>query len=93
MKSLFYLPLLIVLLTGLAPVRSGAQASAEWRDDLVDHMVGTWKLEGQIMGRDAHHEVEAGWVLNHQFLRIHEKTEVGAPGSERRYEGDLVSRL
>jgi uncharacterized protein DUF1579 len=86
MKSLFYLPLLIVLLTGLAPVRAGAQAPAEWRDDLVDHMIGTWKLQGQILGRDAHHEVEVGWVLNHQFLRIHEKTEAGAPDSEKRYE-------
>jgi hypothetical protein len=49
-------------------------------------MTGTWELTGQIMGRQAHHEVQAEWVLNHQFLRIHEKTQVNAPASERRYE-------
>jgi len=36
-------------------------------------------------GHDAHHTVEAEWVLNHQFLEIHEKTDTAAPGSERRY--------
>jgi hypothetical protein len=86
MKPLSYLLLLVVLLTGPASVRSGAQAPAEWHDDLVDHLIGTWNLGGQIMGREAHHQVEVGWVLNHQFLRIHERTEAGAPESEKRYE-------
>jgi hypothetical protein len=86
MKTSFFLLLLIALPIALVPVRSGAQTPAEWRDDLVDHMTGTWKVEGQVMGRDAHHEVRAEWVLNHQFLRIHEKTDAGAPASEHRYE-------
>lgn len=86
MKTSFYSLLILVLLTGATPLRTSAQAPNEWRDDLVEHMVGTWKLQGQVMGRDAHHEVEAEWVLNHQFLRIREKTEAGAPGSEKRYE-------
>jgi hypothetical protein len=86
MKTLSYLFLIIVLATLARPVRLSAQSPAEWRDDLVDHMVGTWKQQGEIMGRDAHHAVDAEWVLNHQFLRIHEKTEAGVPGSENRYE-------
>lgn len=76
---------LIVLCTATSPSRSGAQA-AEWRDELVDHMTGTWRLQGQIMGRDAHHEVQAEWVLSHQFLRIQEKTDAHAPATEHRYE-------
>jgi hypothetical protein len=43
-------------------------------------------MEGQIVGRDAHHEVQAEWVLNGQFLRIHEKTAAGRPASEHSYE-------
>ncbi len=70
----------------LLPVSLAAQAPAEWHDDLADHMAGTWKLEGQVMGRDAHHEVRADWVLNHQFLRIQEKTAAGAPITERHYD-------
>jgi len=38
------------------------------------------------MGRAAHHEVHAEWVLGHEFLRIREETDAGAPASERRYE-------
>ena len=38
------------------------------------------------MGREAHHDVQAEWVLNHQFLRIHEKTAAGAPADEHFYE-------
>ncbi|MFI5114016.1 MAG: hypothetical protein ACHP7J_02645 [Terriglobales bacterium] len=78
--------LLVVLLVALSSVPSIAQASAEWRDDLADHLTGNWKIEGQVLGRDAHHEVSAEWALNHQFLRIHEKTAATAPASENRYE-------
>jgi len=86
MKIWVYMLVIMVMVALASPSRLSAQSPAEWRDDLADHMVGTWKLQGPVMGRDAHHEVEAEWVLNHQFLRIHEKTEAGAPGSEQRYE-------
>jgi len=86
MKTSLFSLSLIAVLVALVPARSGAQASAEWRDDLVDHMAGAWKLEGQIKGHDAHHEIQAEWVFNHQFLRIHEKTNASAPSGEHRYE-------
>jgi hypothetical protein len=38
------------------------------------------------MGREAHHSVHAEWILDHQFLRIDEKTVPGAPKSGRRYD-------
>jgi hypothetical protein len=77
--------LVAVLLVVLSPAVR-AQAPAGWHDDLVDHLLGPWTLNGQVMGRDAHHDVVADWVLDHQFLRIHEKTSAGAPASERPYE-------
>ena len=83
MKLLSLLTLTILV---LLPVSSATQAPAEWQDNLVDRMAGTWKLEGQVMGRDAHHEVHIDWVLNHQFLRMQEKTAAGAPSTERPYE-------
>jgi hypothetical protein len=86
MNTSFPLALTIALFLALAPVGGGAQTPAPWPDDLVNHMTGTWKLDGKIMGRDAHHEVRAEWELNHQFLNIQEKTAAGAPASEHRYE-------
>lgn len=59
--------------------------TAKW-DDLVDHLAGSWKLEGTVMGNNAHHDVQADWVLNRQFLRITEKTSANAPANERRYD-------
>jgi hypothetical protein len=65
---------------------AAAQTPAEWHDDLVDRMAGTWKIEGQVMRQQAHHELQAEWVLNHQFLRMHEKTVANAPSDEHLYE-------
>ncbi|MGA7918283.1 MAG: DUF1579 family protein [Candidatus Acidiferrales bacterium] len=79
-----FLPIVAIAILVSGP--SAAQSPPEWRDTLIDHMAGTWKLEGQVMGRDAHHDVKAEWVLHHQFLRIHEKTSADAPKSEEAYE-------
>src|SRR5271154_818427 len=86
MKVLFRSLLLALFLALPTLIPLVAQSPAEWRDDLVDHMIGTWKLEGQVMGHDAHHDVEAEWVLSHQFIRLQEKTSADAPASEKRYE-------
>ena len=63
-----------------------AQPPADWQDGLVSHLAGSWKLEGKVMGNNAHHDVQADWVLNRQFLRIQEKTAASAPATERRYD-------
>jgi len=76
----------LLLILALGSICACAQAPAEWRDDLADRMAGAWTLTGQVMHREAHHVIEAEWVLNHQFLRVHEKTAAGAPAAERRYE-------
>jgi hypothetical protein len=72
---------LLVFATSLA-----AQMPSEWHDEVVDHLAGQWKVGGQVMGHDAHHLLEAEWVLNHQFLRLHERTSKDAPTTEHRYE-------
>ena len=76
----------IAILIALAHAPVAAQTLTGWQDDLIDHMTGVWKLEGPVMGHPGHHDVEAEWALNHQFLRIHEKTAANAPGDEHSYE-------
>jgi hypothetical protein len=78
---------LLALATALVfPAVAAAQAPEPWHDDLVDHLAGTWKMEGNVMRRAAHHDVQAEWVFNHQFLRIAEKTSPAAPSTERHYD-------
>jgi len=63
-----------------------AQDAVDWQNGLISHLAGAWKLEGKVMGNDAHHDVQVDWVFNRQFLRIQEKTTTNAPASERRYD-------
>ncbi len=51
-----------------------------FQDGVLDQMVGNWNLRGTVRGQVAEHAVQADWVLNHQFLRIHEKA--AAPPKE-----------
>ena len=75
--------LLLLLVVALT---ARAQAPAPWQDDLVDHLAGSWKMSGTISRQGAHHDVHAAWILNHQFLRIEERTASDAPAGEHRYD-------
>jgi hypothetical protein len=75
-----------ILLSVLISISARAQAPQDWTNGLVRNLEGSWKLGGKVGSRDAHHDVEAEWVLNRQFLCIREKTSADAPASERRYD-------
>ena len=42
-----------------------------FRDNLVEELVGKWKVTGKIVGKRIEQYCQADWVLNHQFLRVH----------------------
>jgi hypothetical protein len=44
-----------------------------FRDDLVENLVGKWQLTRTMRGKQVQNTVEAEWVLNHQFVRLHMK--------------------
>jgi hypothetical protein len=53
---------------------------------LLNHLAGTWVLRGTIAGKPTTHDVHAEWVLNHEYLQLHEvareKNASGAPAYE-----------
>ena len=53
-----------------------------FRDDLLDNLVGKWRLTRIIRDKQVQNTVEAGWVLNHQFLRLHMKDVAEPPQYE-----------
>lgn len=59
-------------------------ASAEQptrKDLLLDRLAGSWILQGTIGGHETTHDIEAEWVLNHEYLRLHETSrEKGVQG-------------
>src|SRR6266568_5078473 len=56
------------------------------KDPLLDHLAGNWILQGTIAGHETTHDIESEWVLNHEYLRIHEasreKNAQGQPAYE-----------
>ena len=88
---------LVVLFLSLASTIAFTQEPVELdgpkhtlQDPLLDQMVGAWKLTGKVVGRNAEHSVTVEWVLNHQFLRIHEKDETPAKDANVPYEALIM---
>jgi hypothetical protein len=67
---------LLFFSTGFAPAADAPLpldgAGVTLNDPLLDHMTGRWSVSGILVGRPVTQTVEADWILNHQFLRIHE---------------------
>ena len=61
-----------------------AQQATDAPVRLLDHLAGHWMLKGTLDGKDTTHEVEAEWVLNREYLRLHEVSR------EKKANGDPV---
>lgn len=53
---------------------------------LLDHMTGSWTLEGTIAGRETTHDIEADWVLRREYIRIHETSREKNAQGQAAYE-------
>jgi hypothetical protein len=56
------------------------------RDPLLDKLAGRWRLARSIRGTEVEDSVQADWVLNEQFLRLHMRDVVEPP----RYEAIVM---
>src|ERR1039457_4152769 len=63
--------LAIVALLFMASFSASAQAPIR-KDPLLDRLTGSWILQGTIAGHQTTHDIESEWVLNHEYLRLHE---------------------
>ena len=54
--------------------------------NLLDRLAGDWVLKGSLGGKESTHDIHADWVLNHEYLRLHEvsreKNDKGGPSYE-----------
>ncbi len=60
-----------------SPVRKGS---------LLDHMTGHWVLRGVVAGQPTVHDVDVDWVLNREYLRLHEISRERSPNGSPAYE-------
>ena len=63
--------------------QSAAAAASSLNDPLLDRLIGTWVLRGDIAGKPVIHTVKVQWVLAHEYIQIREtsqsRTAAGAP--------------
>ena len=62
----------ILALGALCAAPSIAAQQPTFRDSTLDKFVGEWTLQGTMQGKPTTHDVSVEWVLQHQYLRIHE---------------------
>lgn len=53
---------------------------------LLDHLTGNWVLRGTIAGKLTTHDVQAAWVLNREYVRLHEISRDKNDNGGTRYE-------
>ncbi len=74
--------MLLLFLFVSAPVFAQSPRNQVFKDDLLDNLVGEWKLVRKIRGRITENVAKADWVLNHQFLRIQMRDVANPPAYE-----------
>lgn len=58
--------------------------------NLLDHLTGSWLLKGKIAGKQTTHDVQARWVLRHEYLEIHEVSREKDSHGEPAYEAIVL---
>ena len=69
--------------------RCAAGPETTFQDDLLDKLVGKWKLTGTMMGRELLQECSGQWVFNHKFLRLDCRETKDQPLLGVRYESTM----
>lgn len=56
------------------------------KDPLLDRLTGNWILQDTIAGHETTHDIESEWVLNHEYLRLHETSRAKNAQGQPAYE-------
>jgi hypothetical protein len=78
-------PVLLLLMSASTCVSQQPVAN-EQPLNLLDHLAGKWTLKGRLGTKQTAHDVEADWVLNKGYLRLHEISHERDNGGKPAYE-------
>jgi hypothetical protein len=73
----------------LVAFSTSAQQPAR-KDLLLDHLTGSWILQGTIAGHETTHDIESEWVLNHEYVRLHETSREKNVQGQPAYEAIVI---
>jgi hypothetical protein len=86
MIARFMLATLLLIFVAITSV--GAQ-QPPLKSPLLDHLAGKWVLRGTIAGQQTTHDVDADWVLDHHYLRVHEISREKDSTGKTKYEATI----
>ena len=67
-----------------------AQARSQSPADLLNQLEGNWVLRGKIAGKPTVHDVQAHWILHHEYLQIHEVSRDKDSQGNPAYEAEIL---
>jgi hypothetical protein len=79
----------LIILIFLAPcsfAQTAGDTATRFHDDLLNNFVGKWDVSATVHGQKFTLEREAEWIINHQYLRIHEKSHEVIPWLNVQFE-------
>ena len=88
--ALFTLTILFTLITAVSFAQNPEDTTdGRFHDDLLNHLVGKWDAAAIVHGQKFTLNLEAEWVLNHQYLHIHLKSHEVIPWLKVPFEGEF----
>jgi hypothetical protein len=90
MKKLYFLIIAAVLYIPSFAQKAEDTTDGRFHDDLLNHMVGKWDGGSVAHGTAFTMDLfEAGWVMNHQYLRLHFKSKEVVPWIGVPFEAEI----
>jgi hypothetical protein len=74
MKQIYFLLIAVLLYVPSFAQNVKDTIDGRFHDDLLNHLVGTWGVTSTAHGSAFTADLDAKWVLNHQYLLIHLKS-------------------
>jgi hypothetical protein len=82
--------LVLILPLATTPLHGGPQPprseQADPQRDLLEKLTGHWVLRGTIAKAQTTHDIDARWVLNKEYVEIHEVSREQAAAGKPQYE-------
>ena len=72
----------LVLLAGVAVFAQQPPVASP----LLDHLTGHWIARGEIAGKPTTHDVDAEWIIQHHYVRLHEVSRENDAKGQPSYE-------
>jgi hypothetical protein len=86
--SLIALAVITVLVAAPGPhsTQQTPAAAPNPQRELLERLTGRWVMRGTISGRQTTHDIDAQWVLEKEYVQIHEVSREKGPDGKPQYE-------